>query len=103
MIGLNDGEIHRIWDALSDFDMSRPDAAVAWLMATLAGMTGMCNATWAGAIRMDADDENDPLRGWRVAASGVLRPLDLASDDGHLAGVMDEWDRGKIDPSFLLP
>lgn len=102
MIWMSDDEIHRIWDGLSDFDMSQPDAAVNWLLATLTKLTGTCNATWAGAIRMDSDD-GDPLRGWRVAASGALRPLDIESDDGQLAGVMDEWDRRRIDPSFMLP
>jgi len=102
MIRLSDDEIHRIWDELSDCDMSQPEAAVHWLMAVLAEMTGMCNATWAGAIRLDSDN-GDLLQGWRVAASGALRPVDLRSDDGHLAGVMDEWERREIDSSFLLP
>lgn len=102
MIRLSDNDIHRIWDELSDFDMSEPDAAVDWLMAELVSLTGMDNATWAGATRMDSDD-SDPLQGWRVAASGALRPLALKSDDGHLAGVMDSWERREIDPSFLLP
>jgi DNA-binding CsgD family transcriptional regulator len=102
MIRLSDEAVHRIWDELADFDMSQPEAAAAWLMAALTDMTGMCNATWAGAVRMDSS-EGDLLQGWRVAATEALRPLDLASQEGHLAGVMDEWDRRKIDPSFLLP
>ncbi|MFH1556666.1 MAG: helix-turn-helix transcriptional regulator [Pseudomonadota bacterium] len=103
MIGIDNEEIHHLWDSLSDFDISQPEAAVAWLMESLVEMEGVCNATWAGAIRMDGHDASDPLRGWRVAASGALRPLELRSEDGHLAGVMDVWDRREIDPSFLLP
>lgn len=96
-------DIHRLWDELSDFDLSQPDKAVHWLMQSLAGTGGMVNATWAGAVQMAGPHDNDALHGWRVAASAALHPMALQSDEGHLAGVMDAWDRRDIDPSFLLP
>lgn len=96
-------EIHRIWDDLSDFDLSQSEAAAMHLMARLTELCGVWNATWAGAIRMDGVDESDPLRGWRVAMGKALHPIPLQSEGKHLAGVMDAWDRRQIDPSFLLP
>lgn len=100
---MSDDEIHCLWDDLSDIEASRSQEAVAWLMRSLVEMGRFDNATWAGAIRMDRRGQDDPLQGWRVAASAALRPLDLRSEEGHLAGVMDVWERREIDPSFLLP
>lgn len=100
---MDDEAVHDLWDRLSDFEASRSRDAVAWLMKALADMGRFENATWAGAIRMSGTGQGDPLLGWRVAASEALRPLDLRSEDGHLAGVMEVWERREIDPSFLLP
>lgn len=100
---MDDEEIHRLWDQLADFEAGQSREAVTSFMGLLAELGRFENATWAGAIRMGGGDATDPLRGWRVAASEALRPLDLRSDDGHLAGVMEVWERREIDPSFLLP
>lgn len=103
MLGIAEEEIHRLWDDLSDLNVSNTAEAADWLTARLVELGPFYNATWAGAIRMDRNDLDDELRGWRVAASGALKPLALQSDAGHLAGVMKAWDRREIDPSFLLP
>jgi len=96
-------EIHRLWDELSDFNLSQPKAAITHAMARLCEFGGVWNATWAGAIRIDGAGRADPLRGWRVAAGEALHPILLQSDGKHMAGVMEVWDRGGIDPSFLIP
>lgn len=103
MFGVDEHKIHQLWDALSDFDASRSQSALAWLMTMLTDLGDLKNATWAGATRMNGCDPGDPLQGWRVAASEALHPVPLQSDEGHLAGVMRLWDRREIDPSFLLP
>lgn len=96
-------EIHRLWDELSDFDTSQSQEAVLSLMASLAELAGVENATWAGAIRVAGGHERDPLGGWRVATTVALQPLALQSEDGLLGGVLRLWERREIDPSFLLP
>lgn len=103
MIGMREDDIHQIWDALSDFDRSRTEAAANWLMALLTERTGLANATWAGAIRMNGGADGDPLRGWRVATVTSLHPAPLQADADLMAGILDVWDRREIDPSFLLP
>lgn len=96
-------QIHRLWDELSDFDLSQPVAAATHLMARLTELGGVSNATWAGAIRMAEAADDDQLQGWRVAYSQVLHPDLLRSEGRQLGGVLDVWDRREIDPSFLLP
>lgn len=96
-------EIHCLWDELADFDWSQSKAANTHVMARLCELGGVWNATWAGAIRLQGADEADPLLGWRVAAAEALHPALLQSDDKHMAGVMEVWERRDIDPSFLIP
>ncbi|MGY4284849.1 DNA-binding CsgD family transcriptional regulator [Bradyrhizobium sp. LM2.7] len=60
-------------------------------------------ATWAGAIRVDGNCEDDPLQGWRVAAMKALHPVAPHRDEGHFKEILSVWDQRKIDPSFLLP
>lgn len=101
---IQENQIHLLWDELADFDISQSDAPTRHLLARLVEMSSASNATWAGALRMDGADENDQLKGWRVAAHEALHPVALQSEDGkHLGGIMDVWDRREIDPSFLLP
>jgi DNA-binding CsgD family transcriptional regulator len=95
--------IHRVWDELADFEASQPEPAAARLMASLCELANAWNATWAGAIRVDAHWEGDPLQGWRVAAVQALHPVAHHPDDGHFKEILKVWDRRDIDPSFLLP
>ncbi|MDQ0513405.1 helix-turn-helix transcriptional regulator [Ancylobacter amanitiformis] len=95
--------IHRLWDELSDFQASHPDQAAAQFMARLCDMVGAWNATWAGAMRFDGDNGEDPLQGWRVGAVQALHPVAPHPDEGHFKEILRVWDRREIDPSFLLP
>ncbi|WP_454916583.1 response regulator transcription factor [Xanthobacter sediminis] len=95
-------QIHRLWDALSDFDASQWAQAAAHLMTALCEVSQSWNATWAGAIR-GGGGAGDPLQGWRVAAVQALRPVEPKPDEGHFKDILRIWDRGEIDPSFLLP
>ncbi|QRG06052.1 helix-turn-helix transcriptional regulator [Xanthobacter dioxanivorans] len=95
--------VHRLWDEVSDFEASQSTQAAAHLMSSLADMVHAWNATWAGAIRVDAGIPNDLLQGWRVAAVQALRPVEPLPDEGHFKETLRLWDRREIDPSFLLP
>ncbi|MEP9380153.1 helix-turn-helix transcriptional regulator [Aquabacter sp. CN5-332] len=95
-------DIHCLWDDLSDFQASQPDRACAYLMAQLCGLVEAWNATWAGAIRFDGGDADDPLQGWRVGAVQALRAIEPHPDEGHFKEIRRVWDRREIDPSFLL-
>src|SRR5438093_278935 len=96
-------EIHRIWDDLSNFEASQSEQAVAQLMARLGELGDTWNTTWAGAIRVDGNREDDPLQGWRVAAVKALHPVAPHRDERHFKEILGVWDQRKIDPSFLLP
>jgi DNA-binding CsgD family transcriptional regulator len=96
-------KIHRVWDELSDFEANQSEQAAARLMACLCELGNAWNATWAGAIRMDGNSEDDPLQGWRVAAVQALHPVAPHPDEGHFKEILRIWDRRQIDPSFLLP
>lgn len=96
-------QVHKLWDELSDFEASQSTQAAAHLMSGLCAMTQASNATWAGAIRVDAGLANDPLQGWRVAAVQALRPMEPAQNEGHFREILRIWERREIDPSFLLP
>ena len=115
--------IHRIWDDLSDFDLSQSEAAVSQLMTRLAQISAVWNVTWAGAIRMNSGvnggvsgggtvgansvaserAEEDPLQGWRVAAMRSLIPIPPRQGDDHFKDILRVWEKREIDPSFLLP
>ncbi|OKO85888.1 hypothetical protein AC629_18080 [Bradyrhizobium sp. NAS80.1] len=96
-------EIHRLWDELSDFEAGQTAQAVAHLMAFLCDQSGAWNATWAGAIRVGGNSDDDPLKGWRVAAMNSLHPVAQRHDDEHFKEILRLWDQRRIDPSFLLP
>lgn len=96
-------QIHRLWDELSDFEVSQSGAAAAHLMASLCDDVGAWNATWAGAIRLANAEATDPLQGWRVGAVQALHPVEPYPDEGHFKEILRVWDKREIDPSFLLP
>lgn len=103
-----DAAILQIWDELSDTSASEAKLAVDVLMKALCHLSGAANATWAGAVRVGRREAGDPLGGWRVAAMQALLPITPARqgevDPEHpFRTILEDWDRGKVDESFLLP
>jgi len=96
-------EIHRVWDELTDFEAGQTEQAVAHLLTFLCDQVDAWNATWAGAIHVDGNSNDDPLQGWRVAAVKSLHPVAPHPGEGHFKEILRLWDQRKIDPSFLLP
>jgi DNA-binding CsgD family transcriptional regulator len=96
-------EIHHVWDELADFGAGQSAQAVARLMAFLCDRGNAWNATWAGAIRLDGNRDDDPLKGWCVGAVQALHAIAPHPDEGHFKEILQIWDRREIDPSFLLP
>lgn len=91
-------EIHALWDALADFDVSEFKAASTHLMAVLAGRFGLLNVTWAGAVRLttgERSQSDDVMRRWRVAAAQSLRP--------HIPPPHRIYDLPESDPSMDIP
>ncbi len=96
--------IHRLWDELADFDTAHTDTAVSHLQERLCDMVGASNSTWGGAIRFEpSPGSNDPLRGWRVAVTRILHPINSHTADGPFQILQERWNARDIDPSFLLP
>jgi DNA-binding CsgD family transcriptional regulator len=95
-------EIHRVWDELADFGAGESAQAVARLMAFLCGQGGAWNAVWTGGVRFDGNRDDDPLKGWSVAAVQALHPIHRPSGEGSKE-ILRIWDRREIDPSFVLP
>lgn len=52
---------------------------------------------------MGGEHDGDPLRGWRVSAMKLLRPIVPHPDEGPFKEILRQWDQREIDPSFLLP
>lgn len=57
--------IHLLWDDLADFDASRADEAMHYLMEGLCGLVEAQNAVWVGAVRLVGNFPGDPVQGWR--------------------------------------
>jgi len=95
-------DIHRLWDELTDFDISQTEAATRHLQTRLCHMVGAWNGTWGGAMRLDAGN-HDPLQGWRVAVTQLLYPIEPYPDEGPFKELQTRWNARDIDPSFLLP
>ena len=66
--------IHYLWDDLAAFEAAQTEAALLYLLSTVAGMVGAENAYWFGAVRL-ADAEADPHLGWRPRGIRYLHPL----------------------------
>jgi DNA-binding CsgD family transcriptional regulator len=98
-------KIHAVWDELSDFEGGNAEDAAARLMALLCNFSSAANATWAGAIRVDAKSGDDPLKGWRVGALQALQrnPASNAAAEAPFEKILEFWEKREIDPSFLLP
>lgn len=101
--GATQEAVHRLWDEVADYEAGQADTAVHHLKETLGHMVGAWNATWAGAIRLGEGAADDPLRGWRVAVTRLLAPIEPYPDEGPFKEILAQWDRREIDPSFLLP
>lgn len=59
--------IQKIWDHLADFDATRTEEALRFLMTELKGLTNADDAVWIGVVRMahGAAAGNDHQLGWR--------------------------------------
>ncbi|THF67291.1 helix-turn-helix transcriptional regulator [Pseudothauera nasutitermitis] len=97
-------EIHRLWDEITDFEVSQTDSARQHLQDRLCQMVGAWNSTWGGALRFDTDPVcDDLLQGWRVAVTQVLHPFEAQAENGPFKELQDRWNNRDMDPSFLLP
>lgn len=57
--------IHRLWDALADYDASQIDAALTFLLENLCLLVAAKNADWIGVVRLINDSAPDQVHGWR--------------------------------------
>jgi DNA-binding CsgD family transcriptional regulator len=87
--------IHKLWDALADFDAARAEEARNHLLSSVCGLIGAQNAVWIGAVRLGEPQPEDPVKGWRPRAVRRLHPTPLierkAKEQADLleAGVVD--------------
>jgi DNA-binding CsgD family transcriptional regulator len=86
--------IHALWDELAAFEAHDSDAALLHLLDSVARMVDAQNAYWVGAVRL-ADDDRDPLSGWRPRTIRYLHPL--PNDDKFSQQRLRELARGQID------
>ncbi len=103
MNAVTDEDIHSIWDDLTDFEAGEAVKAATHLMTVLTGQVGAWNATWAGAVRVNVNSDDDLLQGWRVAAMHTLHPEPPHKAEERFRDILRLWDQRQIDPSFLLP
>lgn len=68
--------IYRLWDDLSDFDVSESDKALDLFLKRVCRWIGAENAFWIGAVRVQrgANARRDPMSGWRAGAMHILDP-----------------------------
>jgi DNA-binding CsgD family transcriptional regulator len=71
------GEIHALWDELSDFGVDRTGVALKVCMERISGWLNAQDAFWIGAVHVlkcPARKQKDALSGWRVRAIEHLHP-----------------------------
>ena len=90
--------IHRLWDSLADFPVSKTDLALSHLMEGIAGMIGAGNAYWLGYIRLNAEP-GDPLKGLRPCANRYLHPGPI-HDESYRAQ-MRKWNRKQTNEGYV--
>lgn len=66
----------QIWDKLAQFQASESDAALAFLIESIAEAIGADDGFWVGAVRMRHGGAamQDPQHGWRARAVKLLHP-----------------------------
>lgn len=57
--------VYACWDKLADFDASRIDEALTFLLQSLCALAGAQNADWIGVVRLADTLSKDPVKGWR--------------------------------------
>jgi len=87
--------IFQLWDELADFDAMQTADASRHLLHSLAGMLKAKNACWIAAVRT-AEDEDDPMRGWRIARTGYL--VNDPVNEAVVRELRSRWARREIDP-----
>lgn len=90
----NRGAILRIWDELADFDAVQTAEASRHLLHSLSVLLNARNACWIAAVRTD-DEENDPMRGWRIARTGYL--IDDPVNEAVVRELRLRWARREVD------
>lgn len=68
--------IESIWDKLAEFDASRHDDALDYLLRALCDLVDARNASWIGTVRLPATAPGDPIRGWRPRLVRFLHPAE---------------------------
>lgn len=89
--------IHRLWDELAEFELSRADAALDHLMTVLIALLDAQNATWFGAVRMADNIPGDVTRGWRARALRYLHPAPEL--EAKTRDTIKKLEQGRIDVS----
>ncbi len=66
---------HALWDELADFQAAQADESLHHLMRELCRLVDAQTANWIGAVRMDGNIPNDPVKGWRPRTVVHLAPF----------------------------
>jgi DNA-binding CsgD family transcriptional regulator len=90
--------IHDLWDDLAAFEAAQTDAALLYLLTSVAELVGAQNAYWFGAVRM-AEADGDPLLGWRPRSIQYLHPL--PDDATFTRDRIKSLDRGGVDEATV--
>jgi DNA-binding CsgD family transcriptional regulator len=88
--------VQNLWSEFSAFPASRPDDAMAWLLAGSARIIGCTNITWIEARREPGDSTDDPLGRWRPYSQKSLQQPH--EDKMRRAAVMHYMSKGLFDP-----
>jgi DNA-binding CsgD family transcriptional regulator len=88
--------VQNLWSELSAFAASKPDDAMAWLLAGITRIIGCTNITWIEASRESGERTDDPLGGWRPYSQKSLQQPD--EDRKRRAAVMYYMNKGVFDP-----
>lgn len=88
--------VHALWDRLADFDATRTEEALRYLMAELKSLVAADDAVWIGVVRMahGAAAKRDHQLGWRGRVVVHLEWTDLKREVVSAAMKAQETDGG---------
>ena len=72
----------QVWDRLMQFDAANSDNALDYLLDALCQLVNGTASIWIGALRVNAQDPDDPLLGWRPR---IVHRLDSKPTDVDFA------------------
>lgn len=90
--------IHRIWDELADFEASRTEAALDYLLDQLCHLCTARTGFWLGALRLNDKAASDPLLGWRPRVLHYLH--NTPERQALMRQRMNRLESGPVDPSM---